>query len=68
MNMVTAMSTEYKEDWDELIVNCEKIEFDSVRNTNKPPIKLSTLIDIHKHKCKLLRENESALKEVDKIR
>ena len=66
MNMVTAMSTEHKEGWDKLILDCEKQEFDSVRNTDKPPVRLSVLCDIQKFKCKLLRENEAAFKEAAK--
>lgn len=56
------MSTEHKQSWDQLIVDCEKLEFDSVRNVDKPKIKLDTLIDIQKYKAKLLKENEIKFK------
>jgi len=41
-----------KDDWDQVLVDTEDQELDSLRHKDKPKLKLSTLVDIYKYRAK----------------
>lgn len=55
-----------KDDWDQVLVDTEDQELDSLRHKDKPKLKLSTLVDIYKYRAKKVSQQIPAFEEIKK--
>lgn len=66
MELIEDTSASKKEEWDNLLVEAEERELDSLRLPNKPKLKVPVLIEIFKYKAKRLGEKIEEIKETFK--
>lgn len=56
MELTEGAASHFSEEWGELLISTEEEELESIREKNKPKLKLSALIDIEKYRLKVLKE------------